>query len=167
MRIPFPFIAYTHDDLCRKITDYYKSFGKGCRIIRRAEFLEERLILLAVAVYCKNEILQEDQSQRAWVSTTQCGTSVRPLLHGAWVRRAAWERSCWPLVPRTWDTVCPMPGSWYTSLTDMLGYVSESGSYNETPSLMATPDEQPPSLQWRERGRWCQVLNLFGRLLDR
>ena len=42
MRIPFPFIAYTHDDLCRKIRDYnIQSFGKGCRIIRRAEFLEE------------------------------------------------------------------------------------------------------------------------------
>ena len=41
MRIPFPFIAYTHDDLCRKIRDYIQSFGKGCRIIRGAEFLEE------------------------------------------------------------------------------------------------------------------------------
>ena len=41
MRIPFPLIAYTHDDLCRKIRDYIQSFGKGCRIIRRAEFLEE------------------------------------------------------------------------------------------------------------------------------
>ena len=41
VRIPFPFIAYTHDDLCRKIRNYIQSFGKGCRIIRRAEFLEE------------------------------------------------------------------------------------------------------------------------------
>ena len=41
MRIPFPFVAYTHDDLCRKIRDYFLSFGKGCRIIRRADFLEE------------------------------------------------------------------------------------------------------------------------------
>ena len=41
VRIPFPFIAYTHDDLCRKIRDYIQSFGKECRIIRRAEFLEE------------------------------------------------------------------------------------------------------------------------------
>ena len=41
MRIPFPFISYTHDDLCRKIRDYKSTFGKGCRIIRRAEFLEE------------------------------------------------------------------------------------------------------------------------------
>ena len=41
VRIPFPFIAYTHVDLCRKIRGYIQSFGKGCRIIRRAEFLEE------------------------------------------------------------------------------------------------------------------------------
>ena len=41
VRIPFPFIAYTHDDLCRKIGDYIQSFGKGCRIIRRAEVLQE------------------------------------------------------------------------------------------------------------------------------
>ena len=41
MCIPFPFIAYTHDDLRRKIRDYIQSFGKGCQIIRRAEFLEE------------------------------------------------------------------------------------------------------------------------------
>ena len=41
VRISFPFIAYTHDDLCRKIRDYIQSFGKGCRIIRRAEYLEE------------------------------------------------------------------------------------------------------------------------------
>ena len=34
-------IAYMYDDLCRKIRDYIQSFGKGCRIIRRAEFLEE------------------------------------------------------------------------------------------------------------------------------
>ena len=40
VRILFPFIAYTRDDLCRKL-DYFQSFGKGCRIIRRAEFLEE------------------------------------------------------------------------------------------------------------------------------
>ena len=39
--IPFLFIVYTHDDLRRKIRDYIQSFGKGCRIIRRAEFLEE------------------------------------------------------------------------------------------------------------------------------
>ena len=30
-----------HDDLCQKIRDYIQTFGKGCRIIRRAEFLEE------------------------------------------------------------------------------------------------------------------------------
>ncbi|MCG8626094.1 MAG: hypothetical protein MJE68_29365, partial [Proteobacteria bacterium] len=41
VRISFLFIAYMHDDLCRKIRDYIQSFGKGCRIIRRAEFLEE------------------------------------------------------------------------------------------------------------------------------
>ena len=42
VHIPFPFIAYyTHDDLCRKIRDYIQPFGKGCRIIRRAECLEE------------------------------------------------------------------------------------------------------------------------------
>ena len=41
VRIPFPFIAYTNDNLCRKIRDYIHSFGKGCRIIRRAEFLQE------------------------------------------------------------------------------------------------------------------------------
>ena len=35
-------IAYTRDDLCRKIeTIFSQSFGKGCRIIRRAEILEE------------------------------------------------------------------------------------------------------------------------------
>ena len=34
-----PYIAYTHDNLCRIIRDYFP--GKGCRIIRRAEFLEE------------------------------------------------------------------------------------------------------------------------------
>ena len=28
------------DDLCRIIRDYFQSFGKGCQIIRRAEFLE-------------------------------------------------------------------------------------------------------------------------------
>ena len=40
VRIPFLFIAYTHDNLCRKIITF-QSFGKGYRIIRRAEFLEE------------------------------------------------------------------------------------------------------------------------------
>ena len=40
-RILFPYIAYTRDDLCRIIRDYFPSFGKGCRMIRRAEFLEE------------------------------------------------------------------------------------------------------------------------------
>jgi hypothetical protein len=37
----FPFIVYTRDDLCRNIRDYFRSFGEGCRIIRRAEFLEK------------------------------------------------------------------------------------------------------------------------------
>ena len=32
---------YAYNDLCRKIRDYIQSFGKGCRIIRRAEFLQE------------------------------------------------------------------------------------------------------------------------------
>ncbi len=41
VRILFPYIAYTRGDLCRKIRDYFLLFGKGCRIIRRAEFLEE------------------------------------------------------------------------------------------------------------------------------
>ena len=40
-RILFPYIAYRHDDLCRFIRDYFQSFGSGCRIIRRAKFLEE------------------------------------------------------------------------------------------------------------------------------
>ena len=40
MRILFPYIAYTCDDLCRITRDHFRSFGKGCRIIRRAEFLE-------------------------------------------------------------------------------------------------------------------------------
>ena len=35
-----PYIAYTRDDLCRIIRDYFQSFGKGCKIIRRAGFLE-------------------------------------------------------------------------------------------------------------------------------
>ena len=39
--ILFPLIEYMHDDLCQKIRDCIQSFGKGCRIIRRAEFLEE------------------------------------------------------------------------------------------------------------------------------
>ena len=42
VRILFPFIAYTRDDLCRIIRDHFQSFGKGCRIIRRVEFLEVR-----------------------------------------------------------------------------------------------------------------------------
>ena len=47
MRIPFPFIAYTHDDLCQKLETI-----KGCRIIRRAEFLEEiRYMLLSAQFY--------------------------------------------------------------------------------------------------------------------
>ena len=29
------------DNLCRIIRDCFQLFGKGCRIIRRAEFLEE------------------------------------------------------------------------------------------------------------------------------
>ena len=37
----FPYIAYMRDDLCRIIRDYFQSFGKGCRIIRRAKALEE------------------------------------------------------------------------------------------------------------------------------
>ena len=37
----FPYIAYMRDDLCRIIRDYFQSFGKGCQIIRKAEFLEE------------------------------------------------------------------------------------------------------------------------------
>ena len=41
MRILFPYIVYMRDDLCRIIRDDFQSFGKGCRIIRRAEFLEE------------------------------------------------------------------------------------------------------------------------------
>ena len=36
MHIPFPIICA---DLCQKV-DYFQSFGKGCRIIRRAEVLE-------------------------------------------------------------------------------------------------------------------------------
>ena len=44
MRILFPYIVYTCDDLCRIIRDDFQSFGKGCRIIRRAEFLEEVLM---------------------------------------------------------------------------------------------------------------------------
>ena len=40
MRILFPYIAYTHDDL--NSLNFFQSFGKGCQIIRRAEFsLEE------------------------------------------------------------------------------------------------------------------------------
>ena len=35
--ILFPYMAYTHDDLCQIIRDYFQSFGKGCWIIRRAE----------------------------------------------------------------------------------------------------------------------------------
>ena len=31
---------YTCDDLCRIIRDRFQSFGKGCKIIRRTEFLE-------------------------------------------------------------------------------------------------------------------------------
>ena len=34
-------IIYTRDDLCQIIRDYFQSFGKGYRIIRGAEFLEE------------------------------------------------------------------------------------------------------------------------------
>ena len=41
VRILFPFIAYTRDDLCRKLETIFQTFGKGCQIIRRAEFLEE------------------------------------------------------------------------------------------------------------------------------
>ena len=40
VRILFPLLAYTRDDLQRKL-DHFQSFGKGCQIIRRAEFLEE------------------------------------------------------------------------------------------------------------------------------
>ena len=49
-RILFPYIAYMHDDLCGIIKVYFPSFrfGKGCRIIRRAEFLEVRYVLF----YC-------------------------------------------------------------------------------------------------------------------
>ena len=39
--ILFSYITCTHDDLCQIIRDYFQSFSKGCRIIRRAEFLEE------------------------------------------------------------------------------------------------------------------------------
>ena len=43
VRILLQYIAYTCtcDDFCRIIRDYFQPFGKGCRIIRRAEFLEE------------------------------------------------------------------------------------------------------------------------------
>ena len=34
-------MSYTRDDLCRIIRNYFQSFGKGCQIIRRADFLEE------------------------------------------------------------------------------------------------------------------------------
>ena len=40
VHIVFPYIAYTCDDLCRIIRDHFWSFCKGCRIIRRAKFLE-------------------------------------------------------------------------------------------------------------------------------
>ena len=40
-RILFPYTAYMLDDLRQIIRDYFPSFGKGCRIIRRDEFLEE------------------------------------------------------------------------------------------------------------------------------
>ena len=40
-RVLFPYIAYMRDDLCQIIRDYFQSFGKGCQIIRKAEFLEE------------------------------------------------------------------------------------------------------------------------------
>ena len=42
MRILFTFIAYIYAwRPLPKIRDYFRAFGKGCRIIRRAEFLEE------------------------------------------------------------------------------------------------------------------------------
>ena len=44
--ILFPYISYMRDDLCRIIRDYYQSFGKGCRMIRRVELLEEVQFLL-------------------------------------------------------------------------------------------------------------------------
>ena len=48
VRILLPFIAYTctYDDLCRKFGDYFQSFGKGCQVIRRVEFLEVRYVAL-------------------------------------------------------------------------------------------------------------------------
>ena len=45
VRILFPYIivySITRDDLCRIIRDDFQSFGKGCRMIRRAEFLKVR-----------------------------------------------------------------------------------------------------------------------------
>ena len=38
--ILFPYIAYTRDDLCRIIRDYFQSFGKGCCIV--ANFLNTK-----------------------------------------------------------------------------------------------------------------------------
>ena len=35
------YITYTRDEFCRIIRDYFQSLSKGCRIIRRAKFLEE------------------------------------------------------------------------------------------------------------------------------
>ena len=41
-RMLLPYIAYNMcDDLCQIIRDYFQSLGKGCQIIRRAEFLKE------------------------------------------------------------------------------------------------------------------------------
>ena len=45
-------MAYMRDDLGWIIRDHFQSFGKGCRIIRRAEFLEEvRYVILLCDLY--------------------------------------------------------------------------------------------------------------------
>ena len=80
-RMLFPYIAYTCDDLCRIIRDYFQSFDKGCRIIRRAKFLEVRYYCGMVSSYCiytQSAGNVSSQSQYKEKSQSISGTTRQP-----------------------------------------------------------------------------------------
>ena len=55
MCILFPYITYTR----KKIRDFFQSFSEGCRIISRAEFLEE-VWYLPISSLQGAEVVRED-----------------------------------------------------------------------------------------------------------
>ena len=67
-----------HDDLCQIIRDYFQSFGKGCQIIRRDEFLEVRYPKKIIVVY-KIKILLVEGIKLSLTKSLTCPKPNKPL----------------------------------------------------------------------------------------